>query len=41
MLITTPNNNQSSININQFTKGIYFVEIKTEKDIMRRKIVKE
>jgi hypothetical protein len=37
----TPNNIQSTININQFSKGIYFVEIKTEKRIVRKKIVKE
>jgi hypothetical protein len=41
MLITTPNNNQSTININQFSNGIYFVEIKTEKGIVWKKIVKE
>jgi len=35
------NNNQAAININQFSKGIYFAEIKTEKGIVRKKVVKE
>jgi len=37
----TPNNTQSTINISQFSKGIYFAEIKTEKGIVRKKVVKE
>jgi len=41
ILAITPNNNQSTININQFSKGIYFVEIKTEKGVVRKKVVKE
>ena len=42
LLITeTINNNQSTINISQFSKGIYFAEIKTEKGIVRKKVVKE
>jgi hypothetical protein len=41
LITTTPNNNQSTININQFSKGIYFVEIKTEKGVVTKKIVKE
>jgi hypothetical protein len=41
VLTTTLINTQSTININQFSKGIYFVEIKTEKGIERKKIIKE
>jgi hypothetical protein len=42
LLITEKiNNTQSTINISQFSKGIYFVEIKTEKGIVRKKVVKE
>jgi hypothetical protein len=41
ILNTTPNNNQYTININQFSKGIYFVEIKTENGVVRKKVVKE
>jgi len=42
LLITeTINNTQSTININQFSKGIYFAEIKTEKGVVRKKIVRE
>jgi hypothetical protein len=50
LLITeTPNNNQSTINISQFSKGIYFVEVSSlslsgragEGCIIRKKLIKE
>ena len=41
ILNATPNSNQCTININQFDKGVYFAEIKTEKGIARKKVVKE
>ena len=34
-------NNQYTININQLPSGLYFAEIKTEKGIVRKKVVKE
>ena len=41
MLSSVINNNQSTINISQFTSGIYFAEIKTEQGIVMKKIIKE
>ena len=41
LITDIPNNNQSTINISQFSKGIYFAEIKTEKGVVRKKLVKE
>jgi hypothetical protein len=41
MITEAPNNNQSTININQFSNGIYFAEIKTEKGVVRKKVVKQ
>jgi uncharacterized repeat protein (TIGR01451 family) len=41
IISNNPNNNQATININQYSSGIYFVQIKTEKGIVMRKIVKE
>ena len=41
VLTITPNNTQSTINIIQFSKGIYFAEIKTDKGTERKKVVKE
>ena len=34
-------NNQSTINITQLSKGIYFLEVQTEKGITRKKFVKQ
>ena len=39
VLTTTPNNTQSTININQFSKGIYFVEIKTKSNVRIQRII--
>ena len=39
IITVEPFNNQSTININQCAKGIYFVEIKTTEGIRRRKII--
>jgi len=41
LISETSNNNQSTININQLPKGIYFAEIKTDKGVERKKVVKE
>ena len=36
---TTINNQQSTINLSEQAQGIYFVQVKTEKGIMRKKLV--
>jgi hypothetical protein len=46
LIATTPNNNQSTIDITQYSKGLYFAEIKTDGSagsptIVRKKIIKE
>ena len=33
--------NQSTINISQLSKGIYFVEVQSENTIINRKLIKE
>ena len=38
---STPNTNQLTINGNQFSNGVYFVEIKTEKGVVNKKIIKQ
>ena len=38
---STITNNQSTVNISQFPKGIYFVQLKTDDKIYNQKIIKQ
>ncbi|WBV60374.1 S8 family peptidase [Chryseobacterium camelliae] len=35
------NNEQESINLSAYTKGIYIIEVKTDKDVISKKVIKE
>lgn len=35
------NNEQESINLSSYTKGIYIIEVKTDKDVISKKVIKE
>ena len=39
--LTDTKNTKCDVDISFFAKGIYFVEIKTEQGIVRKKIIKE
>ncbi|MGE8432227.1 T9SS type A sorting domain-containing protein [Chryseobacterium joostei] len=35
------NSDKEAINLSSYTKGIYIIEVKTEKDVVAKKVIKE